>query len=156
MHLKLRLGNCTVLFLADSYIPWDGRLSAFCAPDDGAMPDLAYTICVADTLQISGHRCLRRTPFYQVYTDGHREAWYYTFPDGTVYAACREESENHFSIWYARDFLSYLQGNTTLFYLSALEYRMIRRGDLILHASSILDQDSSVNNLTKHEDAVDR
>ncbi len=144
MHLKLRLGNCTVLFLADSYVPWDGRLSAFCAPDDGAMPDLAYTICVADTLQISGHRCLRRTPFYQVYTDGHREAWYYTFPDGTVYAACQEESENHFSIWYARDFLSYLQGNTTLFYLSALEYRMIRRGDLILHASSILDQGRAV------------
>lgn len=140
MHLKLRLGNCTVLFLADSYIPWDDRLSAFCVPDSRDIPDLTYTICTADTLQAGRGRCLRRTPFYQVYMTGGREAWYYTFPDGTVYAACLEESDNHFSIWYSKDFLSYLRGNTTLFYLSALEYRMIRRGDMILHASSILDR----------------
>lgn len=140
MDLKLRLGNCTALFLADSYIPWDDRLSAFCVPDDGDRPDLVYTVRTANALQPGERRCLKRTPFYQVYTDGHREAWYYTFPDGTVYAACLEESEDHFSVWYVRDFLSYLRGNTTLFYLSALEYRMIRRGDMILHASAVLDQ----------------
>lgn len=140
MHLKLRLGNSTVLFLADSYVPWDERLSDFCASSEGDIPDLTYTVCTADTLQAKGHRCLKHTPFYQVYETGKREAWYYTFPDGTVYAACREESENYFSIWYMKDFLSYLKGNTTLFYLSGLEYRMIRRNDMILHASSVLDQ----------------
>ncbi|HCT92633.1 MAG TPA: hypothetical protein DF613_14830 [Lachnospiraceae bacterium] len=140
MQLNLRLGNSTILFLADNYIPWDDRLAAFCASGGKKQPDLTYTIRTAGTLRPDGHHCLKRTPFYQVYMDGQRESWYYTFPDGTVYAACREDSENRFSIWYAEDFLSYLHGNTTLFYLSALEYRMVRRGDMILHASAILDQ----------------
>lgn len=140
MDLKLRLGNCTVLFLADSYIPWDDRLSAFSVPGGGDRPDLTYTIHTADALRPARRHCLKRTPFYQVYQGGHREAWYYTFPDGTVYAACLGESENHFSVWYVKDFLSYLRGNTTLFYLSALEYRMVRRGDMVLHASAVLDQ----------------
>lgn len=144
MRLKLRLGNCTVLFLADSYIPWDDRLSAFCVSDSEGIPDLTYTIHTTDTLQVGGRHCLKRTPFYQVYADGGRETWYYTFPDGMVYAACREESEDHFSVWYVQDFLSYLKGNTTLLYLSTLEYRMIRRGDMILHASAILDQGQAI------------
>ena len=140
MDLKLCLGNQIILFLADSYIPWEDDLSTFSIPDNRETPTLVYTIHTADSLQIHGGLRLKQTPFYQVYTDGRREAWYYTFPDGTVYAACLEESENHFSLWYVRDFLSYLRGNTTLFYLSALEYRMIRRRDMILHAAAILDE----------------
>ena len=30
MQLRLRLGHTTVSFLADSYVPWDHKLSAFC------------------------------------------------------------------------------------------------------------------------------
>lgn len=144
MQLRLRLGHTTVTFLADSFIPWDDRLSVFAAPADGLASDFIYTITLADRIEDCHGTLLRRTRFFSVYADHGREIWYYTFPDGQIYASCREESDQHFTISYLQDFREYLSGNATLFYLSALEYRMIARGDLILHSSFILDQEKAV------------
>lgn len=153
MQLRLRLGHTTVTFLADSYVPWDHKLSAFCCPsgtsaaelsDAGVPSDYICTIHLAAFIHVRENRLLRETRFFKVYTDGIREAWYYTFPDGQIYACCREESEGHFSIHYLQDMKEYLSGNATLFYLSALEYRLIRKGDMILHASYILDQGQAI------------
>ena len=144
MQLRLRLGHTTVTFLADSFIPWDDRLAVFTAPSDGLASDFIYTIVMTDRIENCRGTLLRQTRFFSVYTDHGREIWYYTFPDGQIYASCREESDQHFTISYLRDFKEYLAGNATLFYLSALEYRMIARGDLILHSSFILDQEKAV------------
>lgn len=153
MQLRLRLGHTTVTFLADSYIPWDHKLSAFCCPsetsvswtsDSENISDYIYTITLATHIPVRENHLLRETRFFKVYTDGTHEAWYYTFPDGQIYACCREESEGHFSIHYQQDLKEYLAGNATLFYLSALEYRMIRKGDMVLHSSYILDQEQAV------------
>ena len=153
MQLRLQLGHTTVTFLADSYIPWDYKLSAFCCPsqtsvskepDNSISSDFVYTISLAPRFFIRESQLLRETRFFKVYTDGTREVWYYTFPDGQIYACCREESAGHFSIRYLQDLKEYLAGNATLFYLSALEYRMIRKGDLVLHSSYILDQGQAV------------
>ena len=144
MQLRLRLGHTTVTFLADSFIPWDDRLSVFAAPSDGLASDFIYTVTLTDRIEGCHGTLLRQTRFFSVYADHGREIWYYTFPDGQIYASCREESDQHFTISYLRDFKEYLSGNATLFYLSALEYRMIVRGDLILHSSFILDQEKAI------------
>ncbi len=153
MQLRLQLGHTTVSFLADSYVPWDSKLSAFCRPaetsvaarsDTSTAADFVYTIHLAQQIIIREHQLLRETRFFKVYTDGIHEAWYYTFPDGQIYACCIEESEGHFSIHYLQDLKDYLTGNVTLFYLAALEYRMIQKGDMILHSSYILDQGKAV------------
>lgn len=156
MHLRLRLGHTTVTFLADSYIPWDHRLSAFCCQSklpggsslyparEDTVSDYVYTVTLADHIPVRETVLLRETRFFRVYADGEHEVWYYTFPDGQVYASCREEGEGHFSIHYLRDVKEYLAGNATLFYLSALEYRMIRKGDMVLHSSYVLDQGKAI------------
>ena len=144
MQLQLKLGHTTVTFLADSYIPWDDRLSVFCTQKESATSDFIYTVTLADRIDQKGDTLLRRTRFFSVYRDHGREVWYYTFPDGQIYASCREETDHHYTICYLRDFKDYLAGNATLFYLSALEYRMIARGDMILHSSFILDQGQAI------------
>lgn len=153
MQLRLQLGHTTVSFLADSYVPWDSKLSAFCCPTETSVAadltqsdtaDFVYTIHLAQQIHIREQKLLRETRFFKVYTDGIHEIWYYTFPDGQIYACCREEAEGHFSIHYLQDLKEYLAGNVTLFYLAALEYRMIQKGDMILHSSYILDQGSAV------------
>lgn len=144
MHLHLKFGNCTVLFLADSYVPWDNRLSSFAASDSAAAPDFTFIIRTAASLKISESCCIKKSAFYQVYRQGDLESWYYTFPDGQIYAACRETKPGQFSLVYLQDFKEYLRGNTTLFYISTLEYRLVHKGNLILHASYILDQGKAV------------
>lgn len=144
MQLRLRLGHITVTFLADSYIPWDDRLSVFAAPFDSSASDFIYTVTLADRIAFSSQKLLRKTRFFTVCEEHGREVWYYTFPDGQIYASCREESDQHFTISYLKDFKDYLAGNATLFYLSALEYRMISGGDLILHSSFVLDQEKAL------------
>ncbi len=143
MELRLQLGHTTATFLADSYVPWDDRLSAFCQSDTAgaSLPgaEYTYTICLADHISVEETCLLRETRFFRVYADGRYEVWYYTFPDGQIYASCRETRDGQFTISYLRDLSAYLAGNATLFYLSALEYRMVRRGDLVLHASYVLD-----------------
>lgn len=153
MQLHLHLGHTTVTFLADSYIPWDDKLSAFCCSSKTSVScgqgqpdssDFVYTIHLADQLPVREQQLLRETRFFKVFTDGVREAWYYTFPDGQIYACCREESDGHFSLHYLKNLKEYLAGNVTLFYLAALEYRMIKKGDMILHSSYILDQEKAI------------
>ena len=153
MQLRLRLGHTTVSFLADSYVPWDHKLSAFCCPaetsvdtafDEHGDADFVYTIHLAQQIHVRENCLLRETRFFKVYTDGAHEVWYYTFPDGQIYACCREEAAGHFSIHYLQDLKDYLAGNVTLFYLAALEDRMIKKGDMILHSSYILDQDKAI------------
>lgn len=137
--MHLRFGNSTVHFLADSYVPWDDRLSCFAAEENQAA-DFTFTVRTAPSITVSEPYCIKRSAFYQVWHQGELESWYYTFPDGLIYAACREEAPGRFSLVYLHDFKDYLRGNTTLFYLSTLEYRLMQKGDLILHASYILDQ----------------
>lgn len=153
MQLRLQLGHTTVSFLADSYVPWDEKLSGFCCTSETSVSsaltadydaDFVYTICLTPHISVRENDLLRETRFFKVYSDGLHEVWYYTFPDGQIYACCREESEGHFSLHYLQDLKEYLAGNATLFYLSALEYRMIRKGDMILHSSYILDRNQAV------------